>query len=239
MSNYTKTTNFTAKDSLPTGDANKKIKGVDIDTEFDAIAVAVATKADSSTVSANSPAGSILLYGGSTAPTGFLLCDGSAVSRTTYSALFAVIGTTFGTGDGSTTFNLPNFKGRAPYGVGQGNTADGGGAGTTRTLGGNIGKETHTLTTTEMPTHTHTGSTSSDGSHSHTERLQDSVDTAGGGATVSLAMNRNADDTPDYNVGTTSADGTHNHSFTTGSAGTGGSHPTVSPGLVVNFIIKT
>ena len=56
------------------------------------------------------PKGTILPYGGSAAPTGFLLCNGAAVSRTTYADLFAVIGTTYGSGDGSTTFNLPNSE---------------------------------------------------------------------------------------------------------------------------------
>lgn len=63
------------------------------------------------------PAGAIVSYGGSTAPTGWLLCDGSAVSRTTYSKLFSIIGTTFGSGDGSTTFTLPDLRGRFPLGV--------------------------------------------------------------------------------------------------------------------------
>jgi len=61
--------------------------------------------------------GAIVAYGGTLPPTGFLLCDGSAISRVTFSALFAVIGTTYGTGDGSTTFNLPNLKGRVPVGL--------------------------------------------------------------------------------------------------------------------------
>lgn len=55
--------------------------------------------------------GSVKAWGGSTAPSGWLFCDGSAISRTTYAALFAVIGTTYGTGNGTTTFNLPNFGG--------------------------------------------------------------------------------------------------------------------------------
>jgi microcystin-dependent protein len=61
--------------------------------------------------------GAIVAYGGTLPPTGFLLCDGSAVSRVTFSALFAVLGTTYGAGDGSTTFNLPNLKGRVPVGL--------------------------------------------------------------------------------------------------------------------------
>lgn len=64
------------------------------------------------------PIGSIQAYGGSTAPQGWLICDGSAVSRTIYSELFSVIGTTYGTGDGSTTFNVPDFRGRTAQGAG-------------------------------------------------------------------------------------------------------------------------
>ena len=71
--------------------------------------VAVATAA---------PAGRIEAYAGATAPTGYLLCDGTAVSRTTYAALFAITSTTYGVGDGSTTFNVPDLRGRVPVGVG-------------------------------------------------------------------------------------------------------------------------
>lgn len=63
------------------------------------------------------PTGSVIPYAGKSAPDGWLLCDGAAVSRTTYADLFAVIGTTFGSGDGSTTFNLPDLRGRVAVGV--------------------------------------------------------------------------------------------------------------------------
>jgi microcystin-dependent protein len=62
--------------------------------------------------------GEIKMWGVGTAPTGYLLCNGSAVSRSTYAALFAVYGSTFGSGDGSTTFNLPDFRDRMPIGAG-------------------------------------------------------------------------------------------------------------------------
>jgi microcystin-dependent protein len=65
-----------------------------------------------------SPSGEIKMWPTATAPTGFLLCDGSNVSRTIYAALFTVIGTTFGAGDGTTTFTVPNFKNRFPVGSG-------------------------------------------------------------------------------------------------------------------------
>ena len=63
------------------------------------------------------PTGTVLAYAGNTVPSGFLLCDGRAVSRTTYAVLFAAIGTTYGSGDGSSTFNLPDMRGRVAVGV--------------------------------------------------------------------------------------------------------------------------
>jgi microcystin-dependent protein len=62
-------------------------------------------------------AGMVMAFAGPTAPTGWLKCDGSAVSRTTYASLFVAIGTTYGAGNGSTTFNLPNLLGRVPFGM--------------------------------------------------------------------------------------------------------------------------
>lgn len=97
------------------------------------------------------PIGTILDFAGSTAPTGYLICDGSAVSRTTYSDLFTVIGTTWGAGDGSTTFNLPNLCGRATIGVGTGTATDA----TAHTLGDTNGTETHLLTANESGIHEH------------------------------------------------------------------------------------
>jgi phage-related tail fiber protein len=66
------------------------------------------------------PPGTPLPFAGATAPTGFLLCDGAAVSRTTYAALFTAISTVYGAGDGSTTFNLPDYRGAILMGAGQG-----------------------------------------------------------------------------------------------------------------------
>jgi len=66
------------------------------------------------------PAGTLAAFGGASAPAGWLLCDGSAVSRSVYSLLFTAIGTTYGAGDGSTTFNLPDLRGRVPVGLSTG-----------------------------------------------------------------------------------------------------------------------
>ena len=70
------------------------------------------------------PPGVISMYAGATAPDGWLLCDGSAVSRTTYADLFTAIGTTYGAGDGSTTFNVPDVRGRVPVGRSPGGKAE-------------------------------------------------------------------------------------------------------------------
>lgn len=77
----------------------------------------VATKAGESEGVVFSPIGMISPFGGSTAPAGWLICDGSAISRTNYAKLFSVIGTAFGSGDGSTTFNLPDLSGKTTMGV--------------------------------------------------------------------------------------------------------------------------
>lgn len=74
------------------------------------------------TLYADSPVGTILAYGGGTAPVGWLVCDGSVLSRTTYSALFAVIGTAYGSGDGETTFGIPDLRETIPVGVGENDT---------------------------------------------------------------------------------------------------------------------
>ena len=77
------------------------------------------------TLFADTPLGTINAFGGSTAPDGWLLCQGQAVSRTTYADLFAIIGTAFGAGDGSTTFNVPDLRESVPKGAGlTGNSAN-------------------------------------------------------------------------------------------------------------------
>ena len=97
------------------------------------------------------------MWGTATPPTNYLICDGSSVLRSgTYAALFAIIGTTFGTADG-THFNIPDFRGRSPLGSGTGTAA----GATAHTLGatpttGVGGEEKHTLDTTEIPAHSHT-----------------------------------------------------------------------------------
>lgn len=165
--------------------------------------------------------GMILPYAGSAAPTGWLLCDGSAINRTTYSALFTKLSTTYGAGDGSTTFNIPDFRGRIPVGYGAGSGL------TNRSLGASGGFETHTLATNELPSHNH-GVT--DPGHTHGGIK---FKTTGGGSSVGpqLATTRNSSLHRYVKNNTTG--------ISVDNAGGGGSHNNVQPGLVLSFIIKT
>jgi microcystin-dependent protein len=98
-----------------------------------------------------SPLGAVQDYAGSGDPnTNWLICDGRAISRTTYATLYAKIGTTWGVGNGTTTFNIPDLRGRVTVGAGSGSGL------TARTLAQTLGEETHQLSTGEMPTHSHT-----------------------------------------------------------------------------------
>lgn len=119
------------------------------------------------------PPGSIIGYAGSVIPTGWLLCYGQAVSRTTYAALFAAIGTTHGAGDGTTTFNLPDARDRSLLGRGNmGGVAAGiitvAGSGlNSSTLGAKGGSEKHILTSTQLPIHNHSIALGAGGDHTH------------------------------------------------------------------------
>jgi microcystin-dependent protein len=114
-------------------------------------------------VAAAIPAGTLTAYAGASAPTGWLLCYGQAISRTTYSDLFSAIGTTWGSGDGSTTFNVPDLRGRLVAGAdNMGGSAAGrlgsgatGGITGSATVGATGGEQSHQLTTAELAAHTH------------------------------------------------------------------------------------
>lgn len=159
------------------------------------------------------PVGSVTPYAGlSTAPlpSGWLLCEGQLVSRTDFALLFERLGTTYGAGDGATTFALPDMRSRVP--VGQGGT---------RALGATGGAETVALATAEMPSHNH----GSDGSHSHTiaNAGNDVVVASGTGATVA-----------GLNTATSSSAGGHTHA----SNGSGAAHENMPPFVVLYYIIR-
>lgn len=176
------------------------------------------------------PPGMVMARAVTTVPPGWLLCDGAAVSRTTYAHLFSVISTTYGAGDGSTTFNVPNMKGRVLVGLDAGQAEF-------DAIGEVGGAKTHTLVTAEMPAHGHPGSTVaiSDPGHSHTQRRMSSVAASGGcisgGSEDSSAVN-------DCNNTTANTTGI-SASTTIASAGGGGSHNNLQPYIVQVWMIKT
>lgn len=165
------------------------------------------------------PFGKIIAYAGSSAPDDWLLCNGQAVSRTTYADLFDAIGTQFGVGDGVNTFNVPDLRGRVP--MGQDNmggldigrvTAASTGGGNADTLGGTGGAETHTLVTGEMPAHTH-------------DELGDTSFGIDNGATTVMM----ADANEQLNSEATG--------HVTGSTGGGGAHSNTQPWMAITYLI--
>lgn len=208
------------------------------------------------------PSGSVIQTARATAPTGWLLCDGTAVSRTTYLTLYNAIGTTYGSGDGSTTFTLPNLQGKVPVGKN---------AGTFSVLGATGGAETVTLTVAEMPSHTHTQNAHNhtQDAHNHTQDSHNHTQNAHGhgwtGQNSSLNNNGQAGNYPfkiaqdlatqwtgtTANIGTTVATNqattatnqatTATNQATTATnqnTGGGGAHNNLQPYIVLNYIIK-
>ncbi len=178
------------------------------------------------------PTGAVMPYAGSTAPSGWLLCYGQAVSRTTYAVLYAVIGTTYGVGDGSTTFNVPDLRGRAAIGLDNMGGSAASRVAAATSLGGAAGAETvnlahthttgdHTLTVTEIPP------------HEHTLNSQNTI--TGGGTTP--ADNDGSLGAP-HTLTTSSVGGgtAHNH----GATGSGGSatQAIMNPYMGLNYIVK-
>jgi len=249
MTDYTKTTDFAAKDALSTGNPSKIVKGTEIDDELVAISGAISSKADKSsptftgtpaapTASSGTsttqiattafatgaaalvmPSGALLQWPTATAPTGFLLCSGAAVSRTIYAALFAVIGTTFGAGDGTTTFNLPDFDNRFAVG-----------AGDLYTVGATGGSKDAVVVS-----HNHnsgvTGSTTITGS------FNTAAQSPGGSGVFSAGSGysgNGADPMTNYPINLSAP-----HTHTIASEGVSGTNANLPPYLGIYFIIKT
>ena len=139
------------------------------------------------------PAGAVMPFAMVSPPSGWLVANGAAVSRTTYSTLFSAIGTTFGSGDGLTTFNLPDLRGEFIRGVDSGRGVD-------------VGRQLGSAQTDQNKSHTHTGTAASNGAHTHTTHGHNNNSynnnaTAGGGSEIAGG-------------GTTGSAGAHTHTLT-------------------------
>lgn len=177
------------------------------------------------------PTGSIIQFAGSAAPNGYLICDGNAISRTTYAALFNVIGTNYGVGDGSTTFNLPNFKGNVAVGYDSSQTEF-------DQLGETGGSKTQTLTTAQLPSHSHSaGSLSTNNTGAHTHPVYKGGNFGSGGSYEAM----NGVSSGSSGTANTNSAGNHSHTISgsTGSQGSGNAHNNLQPYLTVNYLIKT
>ena len=206
------------------------------------------------------PTGCVQSYAGITIPNGWLLCDGSAISRTAYAALYAVIGTTYGVGDGTSTFNLPNLTSRVIVG-----------SGSSYPLASTGGEASHTLTEEELAVHGHTlvdstaTTSSSTYSHNHDKGSMDITGRFGSDANfvdINGAFYSINDGNPHIDSGlaggghrkvgfsaarnwtgvTSTSTYTHDHTITingnTNSVGSGAAHNNMQPYIALKYIIK-
>lgn len=182
------------------------------------------------------PVGAVVDYAGSNAPATWMFCYGQAISRTTYPVLFAAIGTTYGTGNGSTTFNLPDLRGRVIAGKDNMGGSFSGRldmlAGQQNVLGGSGGADRHTLIISQIPAHNHGGETSSSGVHEH---VGGSVPTgaAGAGAGLVQSVGNIGPAIPNFR---TNASPSHTHGIP--AQGDSQSHNNTQPTFILNKIIK-
>lgn len=181
------------------------------------------------------PVGVVEAFAGSNAPNGWLICDGSQVSRSLFPELFSVISTTYGSGDGFSTFTLPDLRGRTIAGRdGINNMNNGptnrltsthfGASGTA--LGNNGGNESHTLSTTQMPSHDHGGLTSTENNYP----------TYGVGYVIAGRDRSIASSGAGWGVWATVDGYTHRHTIS--AQGGGGGHNNTQPTIILNYIIK-
>jgi len=199
------------------------------------------------------PPGAVQAFAMNSTPSGWLECNGLEVSRFDYSALFSAIGTTYGSGNGSTTFTLPDLRGY--FLRGSGRNSDGTEAGTfgaktadalrthTHTTSGNTGVQsndhTHTVSGTtgdDFPDHTHTGWTDVQGNHYHSQGSRSLYNFFGGGTFIGnrsypggnfqewQAQNTSTNGAHSHNVGTNGASARHQHSFSATSSGVSSDH---------------
>jgi collagen type VII alpha len=202
----------------------------------------VGNTGSSGTPGDTAPVGTIHQYVSSIPPTNYLVCDGQAVSRSSYANLFGIIGTNFGVGDGASTFNIPNLLGRIPIGTNS-----------SYPFASTGGASSKMLSTSEMPSHSHTGTTDSNGAHTHSitdpghthnqingfDDLNNSntVGQAGPGDGNSNIVTGHATTSSTTGI-TINSGGAHTHTFTTNTTGSGTAFSVMNPYLSLYYIIK-
>jgi microcystin-dependent protein len=194
------------------------------------------------------PTGMIISFAGSSAPDGWLMCNGDEVSKTTYPRLFSVIGSIYGSANDSNNFVLPDLRSRNIVGASSGDYA----------LAEKHGSENVTLSISNLPSHSHTGTTDASGNHSHTATdsghqhgYEDAFFAeAGSGYGTNYAgtragvdfdnglYTRNMTSNTSYANVTLDANGSHSHTFTTSSVGSATSFSVVQPYIAINYLIK-
>ena len=225
--------NPTGMDNKSTGDDHMRLIKKTIKATFPNLdGPVIATPAQINTLSS---AGDIIMWPVATPKFGYLLCSGAAVSRTTYAALFAIVGVTFGAGDGATTFNLPNYQDRMPIGAGAAYAAAATGGAATSTLATvNLPSHNHTVTITDAG-HSHGVN---DPGHSHTyEYLYDAAVRAGSNGLTPFT--RSGVQTLTSTTGISIASATSGVTAVTQNTGSATPIATISPYIGIYFIIKT
>lgn len=183
---------------------------------------------------ASTPAGVMQMFAGASAPDGWLICNGSAIARASFPALFAAIGVAYGAGDGSTTFNIPDLRGRTPIGAGQGTGL------TNRTLAQMVGAETHTLAVEQMPIHTHVQNP-----HTHIQNPHDHEMFSGGRYITGIVGTGGIGAAPSSGGGILSlltgqaTPVNQNATAINQNEGNNAPHNNMQPSIVLNYIIKT
>ena len=176
------------------------------------------------------PTATIVPWSSASVPTGFLECDGAAVSRTTYSALFAIVSTTYGAGDGSSTFNVPNLADNVPMGKsGTKALASTGGANTVAvTAAGNVSSSTNTNTSTNINVTGNVGGSTGNTSLSTAQLASHSHSPAGPFTTATFAGNRQsaglrgpANPSSSASTGSTGSGSAHSHNMSATFSGSG------------------
>lgn len=215
--------------SIQSGDAGKQLYVKGDETGYELLAPPSTT---------GTITGEVKGWAGGTIPSGWLECNGQEIDRTSFADLFSAIGTTYGAGNGSTTFNVPDFRGRSVIGAGTGSGL------TARSSGQTGGAETHLLTESEIPGHTHAPGTLTAAASGNTTAdilatSGDTVTSTGGGGPNSESVTVSDGNDASTQWSASLPDHTHTISGASASTGGDGAHENMPPFGVLKWMIKT